>query len=229
MLLIKKEDLAKLIENRHKIPDEFWVRTDGKQYESIWFINGQKPSVEAYYDFDQERFGITRDGKLIWGYDSGCSYPSPWSSYDFGDENYKTNSYKEFFINELPEFDEGWKEEAQSNLNDYLKLVDSVDGKLDAKEVFHIRNQEIRRYIMKRIGYETIKEDVEATVIHQDGTSELLEISFGDIKERYVKVKDSSTEREYLLYVPNNIKRCREGIAWTFGLQENEYNPIIES
>lgn len=229
MLLINQADLEKLIENRHKIPDEFWVTTSGAKYQALWFINGQKPSVSQSYDFDEERFGVTKDGQLIWGYDSGCSCPSPWSQGDYGDENYQVATYKEFFIAELPSFDEQWGTEADSNLRDYLKLIDSVDGVLNAKEVFHIRNQEVRRYIMKRIGYDNIKKDVDAAVLHTDGTSELLEIVFGDVRERYVKVKDSSTDREYLLYVPDTIKRCKQGIAWTFGLSEDQYKPLIET
>ena len=228
MLLIKnyKEQIEKLIEERGYIPDEFWVKAEKADYSCLWFISGQKPSVEAFYDFDEERFGITKDGKIVWGYDSGCSCPSPW---DDNFDGYNVKDEKQFFLEEMPELDEQWESTYQSNLEDYLKLIKSIKGELSTKEVFHIRNQEIRRYIMKRIGYETIKGDVDTKLIHKDGTSELLEISFGDTKERYVKVKDTSTEREYLLYVPNEIQRCRQGIAWTFGLKEEEYNPIIES
>lgn len=222
MLLIKKRQLNRLLKERGKIPDEFWVPT--KLGRAIWFIDGQNPSVQSSYDFDVERFGVTREGNIIWGYDSGCSCPSPWES-----DPYHVTTYKEFFLKELPEFDPAWKDTATTNIGDYLKLIDSVDEKLDANEVFHIRNQEIRRFIMKRIGYDKIKKDVKAKTLHTDRTSELLKISFGEVDELYVKVTDHSTDREYLLYVPSNIKTCREGIAWTFGLNEKDYNPLIET
>jgi hypothetical protein len=225
-----KKDLDTLIKNTAKIPDEFWTRTSGGMYRVIWFIAGQKPSIESSYDFDEERFGLTQDGKIIWGYDSGCSCPSPWSAEDYGDKNYSVKEWKEFQLTAMPEFDPEWKDTAADNLRDYLKLIKSVNGKLPASEVFKIRNQEIRRFIMKRIGYDKIKKDVKAKILDTDGTSELLEITFAGIEpERYVKVTDSSTDREYLLYVPNDILRCKEGIAWTFGMREAEYNPIIET
>lgn len=217
-----QKEIEKLIENRHKIPDEFWVLTQGGKYNAIWFMSRQKPSVEACYSFDEERFGLTKQGQVIWGFHSGCSCPSPWSAADFGDD-YTTREWREFLVESEQSFDKGWEEECYSNLKDYLLLIKkSVKG----KDVLETKNAEIRRFLMKRIGYEKVKKDVGATVIHTDGTSQLLQFKDGDY---YVKVKDSSTKREYLLYVPNNLKTCRAAIAWTFGLAESEYNPIIET
>ena len=97
---------------------------------------------------------------------------------------------------------------------------------LDPSEVLTAKNAEVRRFLMKRVGYEQVKEAVKAQVVHHDGTSELLKFADGDM---YVKVQDSSTEREYLLYVPGNMKTCKQAIAWTFGLGEAEYQPLIET
>ena len=68
-----KNAFKRLKQNLHKIPDAFWVRTAGNQHEVIWFLDRQSPSIEQSYDFEEERFGMTRDGQLIWGFDSGCS------------------------------------------------------------------------------------------------------------------------------------------------------------
>lgn len=69
-----KEALDYIIENKDLLQDEpIWKKTDGGMYEVHWFLDRQKPSVEADYSFDEERFGITKDGQLIWGFDSGCS------------------------------------------------------------------------------------------------------------------------------------------------------------
>lgn len=239
MLQIKfKEQIEKLLSNLDKVPDEFFVRTDGGKYEVIWFMDRQRPSVESSYDFDMERFGITKDGKVIWGFDSGCSCPIPWSQSDYGDHNYFTKTWKEFEVfskdkealNENNRykvenwFDETWDEECYNNLKDYTILT---KDKIDPLEVLDVKNAEIRRYLMKRIGFENIKNNVNTKVIHEDGTSQLLEIN----EERYVKVKDSSTDREYLLYVEksNQTQTCKGAIAWTFGLTESEYNPLIET
>ena len=219
-----QEEIERLIENRHKIPDEFWILTAGKGYQAIWFMDRQKPSVEQSYDFDEERFGITKDGKVIWGFDSGCSCPTPWV--DSLDGTYEVKEWKEFAVSPEQAFDADWQDECYKNLQDFLKLI---DDNLSADEVLSIQNAEIRRYLIKRVGYENIKNKVGATVLHKDGTSELLEFSNG---EKYVKVKDSSTDREYLLYVGNSwdkLMTCKAAIASTFGLREEEYNPLIES
>ncbi|MDP1570799.1 MAG: hypothetical protein Q8L86_12445 [Vicinamibacterales bacterium] len=214
-----KEKLRRLIERRHLIPDEFWV--DGR----LWVLD-QEDGTAGAYEVSQERLGITRSGEIVWGFSSGCSCWSGWENGDYC----PTKSYKEFSIVDFTaarnEKAEPWEDTAESNLNGFLLLVSET---LDPREVLGIGNQEIRRYLIKRIGFQKIKDAVSAVVLHTDGTSELLECTIGAIKERYVKVKDASTEREYLLYVPDNVKTCREGIAWTFGLSEKEYDPAIET
>lgn len=224
MLEIKfKKEIEQLIENRHKIPDEFWVITDGGKYRVIWFMDRQKPSVPTDYSFDEERFGLTKDGKVIWGFDSGCSCPSPWSSEDFGDDNYSIKEWKEFSVEPENAFDVDWQDECYSNLQDYLLLIEE---NLSPEKVLDIKNAEIRRYLIKRVGYENIKEKVNAQVLHQDGHNELLRFANGEL---YVKVRDTSTEREYLLFVEGHHTTCKSAIAWTFGLKEEEYNPLLES
>lgn len=101
-----------------------------------------------------------------------------------------------------------------------------IEDNLDPAQVLNAKNAEVRRYLMKRVGYDNVKHAVGAATLHADGTSELLRFADGDV---YVKVRDSSTEREYLLYVPQNMKTCRQAIAWTFGLLEHEYAPEIET
>ncbi len=114
--------IKELIENISKIPEKYWSNTDGDKYKVVWILDRQKPSVEAGYSFDEERLGIVDDGRLIWGFDSGCSCPSPWSTYDFGDENYKTNTYKEFFL-ALPDFDKDWEKESSVKIDEILSCI----------------------------------------------------------------------------------------------------------
>ncbi len=215
-----QKEIERLIRNRRKIPDEFWRRTAGGTHEVIWFIDRQKPSVSQSYDFDMERFGVTKDGKIIWGFDSGCSCPSPWE--DDQRAGYETKEWKEFVVSPV-ELDTDWQDACFDNLKDYLLVV---ENNLDPKLVITAKNAEVRRFLMKRVGYQEVKDAVNAEVVHIDGTSELLKFADGDM---YVKVKDSSTEREYLLYVPSHLKTCRAAIAWTFGLSEQEYRPVIET
>ena len=138
------------------------------------------------------------------------------------DNNYLVKTWKEFETTPEESFDKGWDDECYNNLQDYLLLIEK---EIKPLQVVEAKNAEIRRFLMKRIGYDSIRNSAQVEIIQTDGTSELLKIN----NEKYVKVKDSSTDREYLLYVPENIKSCKEGIAWTFGLKEEEYNPLIET
>ena len=226
-----KKKVLELYEKKDLIPDEFWIRSENG-HRVIWFLDQEDGSAKSY-ETSKERLGLTRDGQILWGFSSGCSCWSGWNSKDYC----PTKSIKEFVISDFEKErkERGeyyldrlnhWEETASFNLEDFLILVFED---IEPKKGLQVKNAEIRRYLIKRIGYEEIKADTQATIIHQDGTSELLELVINGEKERYVKVKDSSTEREYLLYVPLNIERCKQGIAWTFGLQENEYHPIIET
>jgi len=46
---------------------------------------------------------------------------------------------------------------------------------------------------------------------------------------RYVRVRDSSTDKLVFLSVPNNIRSCKGAIAWTFGFSEREYDLFFET
>jgi len=117
-----KEKIKNLLKNISKIPSDEWSETSGGKYKVIWILDRQKPSVQREWDFDEERLGITNDGRIIWGFDSGCYCPCPWSDYDYGDDSYDTSSYKEFFI-DLPNFDEDWEKESSERIDEILKLI----------------------------------------------------------------------------------------------------------
>ena len=208
--------LAELVEKKDRIPDEFWIKSENG-HDVIWVLDQEDGTAESY-ETSQERLGITRNGDMVWGFSSGCSCWSGWESDDYC----PTVSVKEFVV-DMFSGSENWEAEAQSNLVDFLTLV---SDKIEPQDVLNVKNAEIRRYLIKRVGYENIKDTVKAEVIHRDGDSELLKFENG---EMYVKVKDSSTERDYLLFVEGGHKTCRSAIAWTFGLKEEEYKPIIET
>lgn len=225
MLEIKMQEL---IDKRHKIPDEFWILSENG-HRVIWVLD-QEDGTAGSYQTSQERIGITKEGNILWGFSSGCSC---WGGWDSGDYC-PTMSAKEFTLDVFDkerqdrvgynwENLQDFKNSVHANLEDFLLLV--ADN-IEPKRVLEAQNAEVRRYLIKRIGYENIKEDVKAEVLHKDGDNELLRFNTG---EMYVKVKDSSTDREYLLYVQGNHETCKSAIAWTFGLREHEYNPIIET
>lgn len=219
-----KTKIQRLIDNLDKVPQEFFARTAEEKYQVLWILNRQKPSIEPSYDFDEERFGITTDGLIIYGFHSGCSCPSPWSAGDFGDNSYVAREYKEFLFKKMDDdddwFDDGWEGDVSKTLDDILLFL---DDNVSVERLLQVQNSEIRRSLMKRVGYDKVRKA--AIVLASDEWGELIKI--GD--EKYVKVNDSSTDREYLLYVDNEIKTPKEAIAWTFYLKADDYQPIKET
>lgn len=105
-----KEIVEWIKEHWDNIPDEYKKNLKPNHYSNsieglkeeghyvVLLVDRQKPSVVASYDFDEERLGINRFGQVIWGFDSGCSCPSPWS--DTYPECYKqAKTWKEFEVN----------------------------------------------------------------------------------------------------------------------------------
>ena len=70
-------------------------------------------------------------------------------------------------------------------------------------------------------------------ILHSDNRGELIEtsqIDDGDAVARFVKVVDPSTGRKYVLRVPPKSRTASEGVAWTFGFDnEADYQPEMES
>jgi hypothetical protein len=72
-----------------------------------------------------------------------------------------------------------------------------------------------------------------ARIIERDKHNVLVELterkSNTIITYRYIRVKDSSTGKNYYLSVPNNMSTCRNAIAWTFGLSSRQYDLLFET
>lgn len=82
----------------------------------ILLLDRQKPSVQADWSFDEERISVNRDGKVVWGFDSGCSCPAPWV--DNYPECYSVSEgWKEFTLN-IEKFDHGALEEVLEKINE---------------------------------------------------------------------------------------------------------------
>ena len=238
-----EEKILKFIKNINKVPEDFFSRRIGREdleaRDTIWLMS-REDGTSGSYETSQERFGITKDGKIVWGFSSGCSCWDGWSSTDVRDPV----EWKEFIIldTEKPESDkcfessesfnrdgwgfvESWQDEVEKAIDDLSLIFETVPS---LEKVFNVRNAEVRAYLVKKIDYEDIRKVKEIIIKHSDGEYDLLSLkSINDCL--FVKCKDSSTDRIFLLQVPIYIKTCKEAIAWTFGLKENEYNPIIET
>jgi hypothetical protein len=148
---MKSDDIMWIIKNWDRIPDKFktylkpqkWSNNiDGLKSDEhfvILLINRQKPSIECCYDFDEERIGVTRTGKIVWGFDSGCSCPIPWDD-SYPDWANVSATWKEFIIavpirkegeDVYGKFDFGIMEEADKKL---IEIKASLSPKTNEKE-----------------------------------------------------------------------------------------------
>ncbi|WP_433824447.1 DUF6745 domain-containing protein [Actinoplanes sp. CA-015351] len=96
-------------------------------------------------------------------------------------------------------------------------------------------NAEIRRVMLEHFGYERYLREAGARTMGSDeaGTLWYLDLP-GDEPLVMVEVVNSTpepdgTSRVYWLRVPPSTRTAREGVAWTFGLTAEEYQPLIQT
>lgn len=91
-------------------------------------------------------------------------------------------------------------------------------------------NPEVRRAVQERIGNDRFVELVGGTRIDQGTQGELIAVDLGNDPEEvahYIHVRDASTQRLYYRRVPPSIKRADEAVAWTSGVDEQDYQPAM--
>lgn len=120
-------------------------------------------------------------------------------------------------------------------LNRVLVTEDIVLRRFSAKDIDEQPNLEVRQLMLQRFGLERYVSESGLHEIQRDEFGVLYKKDFADDESLVmVQVSNSTPEengerREYFLRVPPNITTARQGIAWTFGLEELEYHPLIES
>jgi hypothetical protein len=97
------------------------------------------------------------------------------------------------------------------------------------------QNVEIRRIMLERYGSERYIKDADIDPIHEDeyGTLYRRELP-GDEALVMVKVVNSTAEpdgtfNEYFLRVPPHIETAKDAVAWTFDLEPDDYNPLVQT
>jgi hypothetical protein len=96
-------------------------------------------------------------------------------------------------------------------------------------------NAELRRILLEHYGFDRYLRKVGAARLHQDAAGTLWRAEVpGDEPLVMVEVINATpepdgTDRVYWLRVPPGTRTAREGIAWTFGLSEEQYRPLRES
>jgi len=97
------------------------------------------------------------------------------------------------------------------------------------------RNAEVRRVMIGRYGSERYLMDTGAKEIHRDDFGILFRKEIiGDEALVMVQVVNSTPEpdgrfKDYFLRVPPTMERARQAVAWTFGKEENEYSPALQT
>ena len=102
---------------------------------------------------------------------------------------------------------------------------------LTAQDIIKIGNAEVRRTCLEIVGYAWFLSKLNHQIIDKDGDQELVSIDWHKNEEPIylVKVKCPSTGAFYALRVPPTMRKVREAIAWTFGVDDEGYTPEVET
>ncbi|SEB87760.1 hypothetical protein SAMN04490357_0619 [Streptomyces misionensis] len=109
-------------------------------------------------------------------------------------------------------------------------FLDELDG-LTPRRIREEENAELRRVMLEHYGYDRYLKESGAKPVQRDETGVLWRVELpGDEPQVMVEVVNSTpepdgTHRTYWLRVPPRTRTAREGVAWTFGLEEAEYAP----
>ncbi|NKZ04597.1 DUF6745 domain-containing protein [Actinomadura latina] len=109
-------------------------------------------------------------------------------------------------------------------------FVSSLTG-LTADRISSEENAELRRVMLEIFGYDRYLAETGARPLHRDETGVLWSIDLpGDEPVVMVEVVNSTPEpdgayRTYYLRVPPGTRTARAGVAWTFGVDEADYQP----
>ncbi|MEU3173176.1 DUF6745 domain-containing protein [Streptomyces sp. NPDC007000] len=96
-------------------------------------------------------------------------------------------------------------------------------------------NAELRRVMLEYYGYDRYLADSGAQSVHRDETGTLWRVELdGDEAVVMVEVVNSTpepdgTHRTYWLRVPPTTRTAREGVAWTFGIAPEVYEPLKQT
>ncbi|WP_227983920.1 DUF6745 domain-containing protein [Nocardia spumae] len=108
-------------------------------------------------------------------------------------------------------------------------------GSLTAERIRTEENAELRRVLLEHYGYDRYLAESGAEPVHRDDAGILWRIPLPDDEDVVmVEVVNSTpepdgTHRTYWLRVPPSTRTATEGVAWTFGLDAEEYLPVRQT
>ncbi|NBM16908.1 hypothetical protein GUY61_14995 [Streptomyces sp. GC420] len=102
-------------------------------------------------------------------------------------------------------------------------------GSLTPERIRQEENAELRRVMLEYYGYDRYLTESGAVPVHRDETGVLWRIELvGDEPVVMVEVVNSTPEPDWLR-VPPRTRTAKEGVAWTFGLRPEVYEPVRET
>ncbi|MFF8605829.1 DUF6745 domain-containing protein [Streptomyces sp. NPDC015346] len=108
-------------------------------------------------------------------------------------------------------------------------------GALTPERIRAEENAELRRVMLEYYGYDRYLTESGARPVHRDGTGVLWRIELVDDEDvAMVEVVNATPEpdgtfRTYWLRVPPETATARQGVAWTFGLAAEAYEPLVQT
>ncbi|MBT2482351.1 DUF6745 domain-containing protein [Streptomyces sp. ISL-94] len=108
-------------------------------------------------------------------------------------------------------------------------------GSLTPERIRDEENAELRRVMLEHYGYDRYLSESAAEPVHRDETGVLWRIPLPDDEDVVmVEVVNSTpepdgTSRTYWLRVPPDTRTAKQGVAWTFGLDEQAYVPLRQT
>lgn len=129
-------------------------------------------------------------------------------------------------------FEDGYKICALNNL---ILPEFVINNRYSVSDIDAELNLEVRRIMIERMGLNKYIEGGGGREVHRDGygilyTKEMpYEEPITTVRVRNSTAEPDGSHKTYFLRVPNEVKTAREAIAWTFGLNEQDYEPDVES
>jgi hypothetical protein len=106
---------------------------------------------------------------------------------------------------------------------------------LTAEQIRTEANAEVRRVMLEHFGFERYLRESGAAKAHEDEFGILWRVAMpGDEPLVMVQVLNATPEpdgsrRTYFLRVPPDTRTAKAAVAWTFGVDEEEYAPLVQT
>lgn len=234
-----KKSLDLIMLNRPRIPLEFWTKLENN---GPTFGKGNIKEGTSLYSLNLFR---EQDGQITTTIDIYNYIPDHIIAQSYSSSQAKVVSEHRFTIEELANgLSYGSMGLTQTEtMRERIKDLGLLFGDdASPKEILKCNNMEIRRFAIKRYGYDRLKKDCKVKVLHTEGDYELFDLWIGGVRKqdmgRFLRMLDTSTGREYILQVPRGkriggiivpVDTCKHALAWSFDLDPTEYHPEIEA